>query len=47
MPWSRKTVKAAHAVKAGAKIKGFSKSFAAQVIAESTKGKPKKKGKQS
>jgi len=42
MPWSRKQVKLAEAVKHGfkptGKAAGFSKSFANQVIAEGTKG---------
>ncbi len=46
MPWSRKQMKAARAVMAGATVGGFSRAFAAQVIAEGVKGKKAKtKGK--
>ena len=47
MPWSRKQKKLARAVAHGFKptgaAKGFDKSFAAQVISESKKGKGKKR----
>ncbi len=42
-PWSKKQMKAARAVRAGAKVGGFTKAFAAQVIAEGVKGKKAKK----
>lgn len=43
MPWSKKQTKAARAVMAGARFRGFTKAFATQVIAEGLKGKKAKK----
>lgn len=45
MPWSARQVRAAYAVKGGAKVGGMTQAFASQVIAEGVKGgaKPKRK----
>jgi hypothetical protein len=46
MPWSKKQVQVAEAVKHGwepkGSAKGFTKSFATQVVSEGVKGKKKK-----